>query len=171
MQRRRSHTVSPSDRPPGRAAAANRGVPMRAGKGHAARPLPAGTPRRMANAAPWPLASRFALPAFILVYLLVASRWQVPGWWAALYLAASIVCFVAYAVDKSAAVAGRGRVAESTLHLLGLAGGWPGAILAQQLLRHKSSKASFRSAFWGTVVLNVAAFLALNTPVVARLIG
>ena len=34
--------------------------------------------------------------------------------------------------------------------------------MAQQLLRHKSSKASFRSAFWATVVVNVAAFVAFH---------
>jgi uncharacterized membrane protein YsdA (DUF1294 family) len=45
--------------------------------------------------------------------------------------------------------------------MLGLIGGWPGAIVAQQLLRHKTSKASFRLAFWATVVLNIAAFLLL----------
>jgi uncharacterized membrane protein YsdA (DUF1294 family) len=50
------------------------------------------------------------------------------------------------------------------LLLLGLAGGWPGAVLAQQYLRHKSAKAEFRAAFWMTVGLNVAAFVALGSP-------
>src|SRR5690606_9186785 len=59
-----------------------------------------------------------------------------------LYLAASAIAFVAYALDKSAARNGRWRTAESTLHLFGLAGGWPGALLAQRLLRHKSRKTS-----------------------------
>lgn len=79
------------------------------------------------------------------------------------------MCFVVYAIDKSAAVAGRWRVSERTLILLGLAGGWLGAIVAQQLLRHKSGKASFRSAFWGSVLLNVLAFIALNAPLLALL--
>jgi len=78
----------------------------------------------------------------------------------------SIICFIAYAIDKSAARSGGWRTAESTLLVLGLAGGWPGAILAQQLLRHKSNKPSFRSAFWGTVVLNVVAFVLINSPLV-----
>ena len=51
---------------------------------------------------------------------------------------------------------------QGRLHLLALAGGWPGALLAQQFLRHKSAKASFRTVFWATVVLNVAAFVALS---------
>jgi len=51
--------------------------------------------------------------------------------------------------------------------LLGLAGGWPGAIVAQQVLRHKSNKVSFRSAFWVTVMLNALVFLALSSPLFA----
>ncbi|WP_342114989.1 DUF1294 domain-containing protein [Pseudoduganella sp. OTU4001] len=81
---------------------------------------------------------------------------------AALYAVASVVCFIAYALDKSAARNGRHRTPERTLLLLGLAGGWPGALAAQQLLRHKSSKTSFLAKFWLTVVLNMAALVALQ---------
>lgn len=77
----------------------------------------------------------------------------------ALYLAASVITFAVYAWDKSAARNGRWRTRESSLHLLALAGGWPGALLAQQLLRHKSSKKSFRLFFWCSVLLNVALLL------------
>jgi uncharacterized membrane protein YsdA (DUF1294 family) len=85
------------------------------------------------------------------------------AWWAlaAVYGAASAACFVFYALDKSAARAGRWRVPERTLLLLGLCCGWPGAIVAQRWLRHKSAKASFLWRFWTTVVLNVAALAAL----------
>jgi uncharacterized membrane protein YsdA (DUF1294 family) len=120
--------------------------------------------RRRDSPAPWSTASALAIPAFLLVYAAVALLWRVPAWVAGLYLVASTVCFLAYAIDKSAATAGRWRIAERTLLLLGLAGGWPGAILAQQLLRHKTSKAAFRVAFWATVVLNTAAFVALHAP-------
>jgi uncharacterized membrane protein YsdA (DUF1294 family) len=44
------------------------------------------------------------------------------------------------------------KTPESNLHLLALAGGWPGALFAQQFLRHKSAKAEFRGTFWVTVV-------------------
>jgi uncharacterized membrane protein YsdA (DUF1294 family)/cold shock CspA family protein len=75
-----------------------------------------------------------------------------------LYLGASMIAFVAYALDKSAAIHARRRTGESTLHLLGLIGGWPGALAAQQLLRHKSSKGSFQGVFWVTVALNCCGF-------------
>ncbi|MDP1646381.1 MAG: DUF1294 domain-containing protein [Thiobacillus sp.] len=76
----------------------------------------------------------------------------------------SLVTFLAYALDKSAAEAGCWRTQESTLHLFGLAGGWPGALLAQQLLRHKSSKREFQTAFWMTVMLNCGALVWLVLP-------
>lgn len=82
-----------------------------------------------------------------------------------------MLCFVAYAADKSAAAAGRWRVAENTLIFLGLAGGWPGAIIAQQVLHHKSNKAAFRAVFWGSVMLNVAAFIGLTTPLLLRIMA
>lgn len=68
-----------------------------------------------------------------------------------------------YALDKSAAKAGSFRTQESTLHLLALVGGWPGAMIAQQTLRHKTKKQSFRAVFWMTVLLNCGAFAWLFT--------
>lgn len=81
----------------------------------------------------------------------------------AFYAAISITAFIAYALDKAAARDGRWRIAENTLHLLALLGGWPGALLAQQRLRHKSAKTSFLVIFWATVMLNCAALGVLLT--------
>ena len=81
----------------------------------------------------------------------------------ALYLGASIITFILYAVDKSAAQKGGWRTQESTLHFFSLAGGWPGAIVAQQKLRHKSKKQSFRFVFWLTVFVNCGVFAWLFT--------
>lgn len=74
-----------------------------------------------------------------------------------LYLGSSTVAFVVYALDKSAARNDRWRTQESTLHFVSLIGGWPGALAAQRLLRHKSKKASFQVVFWATVGLNCGA--------------
>jgi|TARA_A100001391_G_C4896282_1_gene232357 uncharacterized membrane protein YsdA (DUF1294 family) len=79
------------------------------------------------------------------------------------YLVMSVITFIAYAIDKSAAENGRWRTQENTLHLLALVGGWPGAILGQMLLRHKSKKKAFRQVFWLTIILNIAGLVWLHT--------
>ena len=86
----------------------------------------------------------------------------------ALYLGASVVCYIAYAYDKSAALKNQWRTKESTLHLFALVGGWPGALAAQRVLRHKSAKASFQMVFWATVVLNCGALGWLFLPAGAK---
>lgn len=69
----------------------------------------------------------------------------------------SFVTLIAYAIDKSAAVRGKRRIPEKTLHLLELFCGWPGAFLAQRLFRHKSSKKPYQVVYWLMVALNVGA--------------
>jgi uncharacterized membrane protein YsdA (DUF1294 family)/cold shock CspA family protein len=81
------------------------------------------------------------------------------------YLLISLITFFVYAFDKRAAKDGAWRTKEGTLHLLSLIGGWPGALIAQQKLRHKSKKQSFRSAFWMTVFVNVGIFAWMFTPI------
>jgi uncharacterized membrane protein YsdA (DUF1294 family) len=73
------------------------------------------------------------------------------------YVVASAVTIVVYALDKNAAMNGRWRTRESTLHWFALAGGWPGAWIAQRLFRHKTRKGSFIVVFWLSVMLNLAA--------------
>lgn len=80
---------------------------------------------------------------------------------AAVYLAASSAAFAAYAWDKHAARNGRKRVAERTLHLLALIGGWPGALLAQRALHHKTRKEPFRALCLATVLANCLLLAAL----------
>jgi len=75
----------------------------------------------------------------------------------ALYLFFSVIAFFNYARDKSAARSGQRRITERRLLLIGLAGGWPGALLAQQTLRHKTVKRSFQLQFWISVVINLLA--------------
>ncbi len=72
-----------------------------------------------------------------------------------LILVMSVITFIVYAVDKNAARRNTRRVPEKNLHLLALLGGWPGALLAQQMLRHKSVKQPFRVLFWATVCGNI----------------
>ena len=80
------------------------------------------------------------------------------------YVAMSILTFINYALDKSAAKNNRWRTSENQLHLLSLAGGWPGAFYAQNKLRHKSIKKEFKQVYWITVIMNIAALAWLLTP-------
>ncbi len=82
----------------------------------------------------------------------------------ALDLCASASAFLAYARDKSAARNDRWRTPESTLHIFGLIGGWPGALVAQGLLHHKSKKQSFQIVFWVTVIANCSVLIWLLSP-------
>lgn len=76
-------------------------------------------------------------------------------------LLASVLTFVIYGGDKMAARKSWRRVPESTLLVLGLAGGWPGAVVGQQLFRHKTQKQPFRTYFVISVLLNIAGLVAL----------
>lgn len=64
----------------------------------------------------------------------------------------SLITYSAYASDKLRARTRAWRIPESTLHLLELLGGWPGAWLAQKRLRHKCSKSSYQLTFWLIIV-------------------
>jgi uncharacterized membrane protein YsdA (DUF1294 family) len=99
---------------------------------------------------------------FSALYAGATAAWGLPPLVGAVYLALSLICFCSYALDKSAARRNERRTPESTLLVLGLVGGWPGALLAQQWLRHKTVKQPFRRMFWCTVALNMAAFLWLS---------
>lgn len=76
-------------------------------------------------------------------------RWVLP-----LYLLASLLSFLQYWLDKRSAQSGGRRTAENTLHLVELAGGWPGALIAQQTFRHKTRKASYQAVFWLIVAVH-----------------
>jgi uncharacterized membrane protein YsdA (DUF1294 family) len=109
-------------------------------------------------------ATLLSIPAFLCLYAVIAVLWHPTAWVPVAYAVISLLTFIIYAIDKSAAKAQRRRTSEATLHLLALAGGWPGALLAQQWLRHKSAKRAFRMVFWFTVVLNVVGLVLLCSP-------
>lgn len=76
-----------------------------------------------------------------------AASW-IGGWCAAV----SCFAYLIYAWDKRQAQDKQWREPESLLHFVGLAGGWPGAFIAQRHLRHKSAKIGFQFVFWLTVL-------------------
>ena len=72
------------------------------------------------------------------------------------YAVVSLITFVAIGCDKRRARKGGSRVRESTLHLLELAGGWPGSLAGQRMFHHKTRKRSYQAVFWLIVVLHAA---------------
>jgi uncharacterized membrane protein YsdA (DUF1294 family) len=66
----------------------------------------------------------------------------------AAYGIVSVLAFFLYWSDKHKARVDRWRTPENVLHAVELAGGWPGALLAQQAFRHKTRKVSFQLVFW-----------------------
>ena len=73
------------------------------------------------------------------------------------YAALSLIALVMYRADKRAAERGTWRTPEANLHAVALLGGWPGALVARRVFRHKTRKQPFRTVFWVTVVANCAA--------------
>lgn len=104
------------------------------------------------------------IPAFALLVLACHLLWPLPAALWGFYVAMSMASFIVYWGDKRAAVKGGWRVAEGTLQGLALACGWPGALLAQQILGHKRSKTGFMRWFWFCVALNILVFTLVFTP-------
>lgn len=132
-------------------------------------PMPAAA-RRHRPAAPERTRRRDAAPApsstlpFLVLALGYAALvgygvWvsRIPAIAAGVLLLVSLLTFFVYGFDKHAAETGRWRTQESTLHLLALIGGWPGAWCAQRLFRHKVRKASFMTVYWATALAHIAA--------------
>ena len=116
-------------------------------------------------------ASLWLVPGFACFYLAIDLAWPMPHVVWGVYSALSTASLIVYWSDKRSARLGHQRVPENTLHLLALAGGWPGALIGRQLFRHKSSKVSFTQIFWATVALNWLAFVLIFTPLGSRLLG
>lgn len=107
--------------------------------------------------------------AFFCIFMVSAVLAGKLSWTVlALYLGTSVIAFFAYAFDKSAAHKDQWRTRESTLHMFGLIGGWPGALIAQKVLRHKSRKPEFRTVFRATVIANCGVLLVYASPELSR---
>lgn len=109
-----------------------------------------GTPARRPTAGGRPLG--WAPDAAIGVAQAGLPAWLVLGERASPLLLAAIAAMSAiavlmYYVDKRRAAAGDWRIPEAKLQLVGLLGGWLGALCAQRLFRHKSSKAAYVHVF------------------------
>lgn len=110
-------------------------------------------PRRPKPGARTGIRAWLGFVALLVLPVLALRRLPFDPYWLVVYpLGISTLTYWIYAIDKRRAQAGEWRAPEARLHLLELLGGWPGAWLAQQRLRHKSYKRSYQSAFWGIVI-------------------
>jgi len=142
----------------------------RAARARVVRPARAAARGEQLRRVPQPATSRRGRPAalpfvpvlvFAVFGVLAIGVWGASPWFASIYVGMSAITFGIYAWDKQAAIDGAWRTRESTLQAAALLGGWPGAVFAQQLLRHKNRKMSFQLVFWLLVVVNVTAFIVL----------
>lgn len=90
----------------------------------------------------------------VVVLLGIVGRlwWPLPS----VYIVMSMLTYAVYKHDKQAAQAGAWRTNEWTLIVLGLIGGWPGALIARHRFRHKTRKIPYRLGYWLSVVVNLA---------------
>lgn len=109
------------------------------------------------------LIAGFVAAAFLGVVALLAIVGRL--WWpvAGVYIVTSMAAYFEYKDDKEAAQVGARRTNEWTLIILGLIGGWPGALVARHRFRHKTRKLAFRIGYWLSVVFNVAGLAWLIT--------
>lgn len=92
-----------------------------------------------------------ALPAYgVLSIGLHGGSWLA----AAIYPVMSVIAFALYGHDKKRARTQGQRTPEKLLHAAELLGGWPGALVAQQIFRHKTRKVSYQGVFWLVVLLH-----------------
>lgn len=90
-------------------------------------------------------------------------------WPGIIYLVMSFKAYWIYEHDKIQAECGGCRDIELFLHLYGFFFGWPGALLAQWILRHKIHKSEFQLIFW-TYGLVHQIFWYFHTPPEFRII-
>jgi uncharacterized membrane protein YsdA (DUF1294 family) len=94
--------------------------------------------------------------AFLFTIGAAAYFRQIPVWIGWVYGGASIVSLSVYGWDKYRAKKEQWRVTEATLHFFDVCGGWPGALIAQRLFRHKNRKVAFQIVFWLIVIAHLA---------------
>lgn len=81
-----------------------------------------------------------------------------------LYLIMSACSFLLFGADKAFARSGHWRIPERVLHLVELAGGWPGALFAAHHFAHKRRKKSYMLVLYGTAALHLLFWLIVCAP-------
>jgi uncharacterized membrane protein YsdA (DUF1294 family) len=114
-------------------------------------------------------AKKSAIPAyltsaFIMLMCVAVIMGKLPMNILLIYALLSALTFTLYWQDKRAAIKGNRRTPESRLQIFSLVGGWPGGLIAQRVLHHKSSKKSFLFTYWLMVLLNISGLFMVTSP-------
>ena len=109
------------------------------------------------------LFSVILLLSFSLLLYIIYLKKQIPFPIIFFYAVINSITFLFYLKDKRAAESGKWRTPEKTLHFLSILGGWLGANIAQNFIRHKSNKLSFKVIYWVTIILNCAILYLITT--------
>ena len=74
-----------------------------------------------------------------------------------IWIGINVIAFLAFGWDKRQAERNGSRIAERTLIALAAFGGALGALIGQQVFRHKTKKQPFRTLLWLAAVVNLLA--------------
>lgn len=89
------------------------------------------------------------LPTCTLVRIYTSTQSVLPIAWTCM---TGALTFLFYGYDKMQARNNEWRIEETTLQVLALAGGWPGALAGMYYFQHKTRKTGFQIVFWMTVL-------------------
>ena len=78
---------------------------------------------------------------------------------ALIFIVVNVFAFLFFWADKRAAELGERRISESTLLMLAIIGGSPGAIAGQQYWRHKTRKEPFRMMLFSIPLIQIAGLM------------
>jgi uncharacterized membrane protein YsdA (DUF1294 family) len=71
------------------------------------------------------------------------------------WIGINVIAFCAFGWDKCQSIRSGPRIAERTLIGLAVLGGALGALIGQQVFRHKTQKQPFRTLLWCAAAINI----------------
>lgn len=97
------------------------------------------------------------IPLALSSYLLWRAKNPIPFF---SYGVFSLLTIMIYGTDKTHAAIRTWRVPESYLHVLELMGGWPGALIAESALRHKTRKSLYKALLHVIIAVHMVGWAA-----------
>ncbi len=94
----------------------------------------------------------------ILIYFRREAFYFVP---VTIYAVSSLICFILYGMDKKRSYDPKQpyRIPENTLHFFEFIGGWPGALIAQMVFKHKTQKKPYVSILYTIIAVHLIGWI------------